>query len=268
MGVQMGVQMTRFKEQSKNQMEGGWSKFKEQVIAPLATVARVGGGSGTTPPPPSSALSEAVADAEAAEAEAAEVVAESEDLFAHQEPISEKTLEDPTAIMTIMTPTMDIIEQEDDVVVGLEGDKIKNKTSCTIRESSEDSAAARNVVSSLSPAPSPSPSPSSPTDQQIHQDGGSKGNNNNARLSFKATVKKHLKVRPLFAICNNKTDEQEDNGSSSTSNNNNNNNGSNTASRDPTDTTSKDTRNKRRRRHWSFPALLSPSLLRTVSSAA
>ncbi|KAG0224918.1 hypothetical protein BGX31_007819 [Mortierella sp. GBA43] len=262
MGVQMGVQMTKFKEQSKNQMEGGWSKFKEQVIVPLATVARVGGGSGT-PPPPSSALSEAVA----AEAEAEVVVESEEDLPAsYQEPISEKALEDPTA-MTI-TPTMDIIEaheQEDDVV-GPEGDRIKNKTSSEIRESSEDSAAARNLVSS--PLPSPSPSPSSPTDQQIHQDGGSKGNNNNVRLSFKATVKKHLKVRPLFTICSNKSDEQEDNGSSTSNNNNSNtNNNNSSASRDPTDTI-KDTRNKRRRRHWSFPALLSPSLLRTVSSAA
>ncbi|KAF9954905.1 hypothetical protein BGZ65_003729 [Modicella reniformis] len=78
---------------------------------------------------------------------------------------------------------------------GQENDKIENKTSS--RKGSEGSRAR-----------------SMSTDQQVSDDSKSNNNNHhnntNARLSFKATMKKHLKVRPLFT--NNHSNNSSNNG--------------------------------------------------------
>lgn len=219
MGVQMEEGWVKFKEQSKNQMEGGWSKFKEQVIVPLTAVARVGGGGGGGGGTAGAATNNGAATGIAT---ITEEVGANENL--PQEPTSEGSQvtaeQGPTTTTTTTTPIV------------TSSDEIKNETCSNRRENSEDSHVAGNTAA----------------DQQAHP---------KSRLSFKATVKKHLRVRPLFAIINNNNKRSGEPGESD---------GHGTGSSDPT---GKEVRNnKRRRRHWSFPALLSPSLLRSASSAA
>ncbi|KAK3805891.1 MAG: hypothetical protein J3Q66DRAFT_359929 [Benniella sp.] len=264
MGVQMEEGWTKFKEQSKSQMEGGWSKFKEQVIAPLTTVARAGSTTTTTTTAAAGGTGIGAAAAAATAAEGATTANES--LSAGQEPtlerepqVPEQLCEDdqePISAMMATTTTTTPSPHASVATFSNQESGIDMILPCPstppphphCREGSDQKASADgNIMAAV--------------DQQVNSNNNNKSND---RLSFKAAVKKHLKVRPLFTLHHLKSSKTKNTNATTTTTTT-----ITTIHDNSSIPTGKETRNsKRRRRHWPFPSLLSSSLHRTASSAA